>query len=83
MNKTHNYSMPTDAEIAPYAYHAWHAEGRPPGKAMEYWLETRAQLIVARQHEAARSAAGGVADYDSPAGFPATAQPLLPATTGI
>ena len=64
MSHTPNYSVPTDAEIAPYAYHAWDAEGRPPGKAMEYWLETQAQLMAVRQYEAGRPAARGLHDYD-------------------
>ncbi len=57
MSQTRHASLPTDADIAPYAYHVWAAEGRPPGKALEYWLETEAQLLAVRQHEAGRPAA--------------------------
>lgn len=47
-----NYVEPTHDEIATYAYYLWEAEGRPPGRDVDYWLQAEAQMKAHRQIEA-------------------------------
>lgn len=43
---------PTDEEIAMYAFHLWDAEGRQPGRDLDYWFQAKAHLTIDRQYEA-------------------------------
>ncbi len=45
------YSEPTNEEISTYAYYLWEADGRPPGRDLDHWLQAKAQLIANRQYE--------------------------------
>lgn len=47
-----NVPMPTDSEIATYAYYLWESEGRLSGRDLDYWLQAKAHLIADRQYEA-------------------------------
>jgi hypothetical protein len=49
---TKNFQPPTDEEIAHYAYCLWESEGRIHGRDLDYWLQAKAHLTAAREHEA-------------------------------
>ena len=44
--------IPSDEEIARYAYHLWEAEGRIHGRDLDYWLQAQAHLKAHREYEA-------------------------------
>ncbi len=46
------FQMPTNDEIAVYAYHLWESEGRIGGRELDYWLQAKALLIAQREYEA-------------------------------
>lgn len=47
----HSTSPPTPEEIEICAYLIWHLEGRPDGRALEHWVQAKAQLFAAHYHE--------------------------------
>ncbi len=47
-----NLQSPTDEEIARYAYFLWESEGKIHGRDLDYWLQAKAHLTAAREHEA-------------------------------
>ncbi len=52
MSAVKNIQMPTNDEIAIYAYHLWDSEGRAEGRDVDYWLQAEAHLIADREYEA-------------------------------
>jgi hypothetical protein len=52
MKKTKPFSLPTDAEVAAYAYHLWEAEGCASGRDLDYWFQAKAHLVADRLYEA-------------------------------
>ncbi|MEO6181928.1 MAG: DUF2934 domain-containing protein [Verrucomicrobiota bacterium] len=47
-----NFQLPTDDDIAVYAYYLWESEGRVTGRELDYWLQAKAHLVAHRQYEA-------------------------------
>lgn len=52
MNGTLKFQLPTDEEIARYAYFLWESEGRIDGRDMDYWLQAKTYLTTTREDEA-------------------------------
>jgi hypothetical protein len=50
---TKKNQLPTNEEIARYAYFLWESEGRIHGRDTDYWLQAEAHLKATREQDAA------------------------------
>lgn len=74
MNDIESQSL--EAQIRVRAYHLWEAEGRPDGRAEEFWRLAQAEVSAPKKSVKRRTEAA-----DQPAGASVSAQAVRPRKT--